>query len=87
MAGIKETLEVIDLAKKLGEAVTAAKADGSIDWRDLTKLGPVLVQMRTAVTDGKLIPEELKELDAAEAEELIARLGDAVASLVEAIVS
>lgn len=87
MAGIKETLEAIDLVKKVGDAITAAKADGSIDWKDLTKLGPVLAQMRTAVVDGKLIPEELKDLDETEIGELVNKLSEAVQTLVAAVIT
>lgn len=87
MAGIKETLDAVAMITKVADAITAAKADGSIDWKDLTKLGPVVVAMKTAVDGGALIPGEMKDLDAAEIETLFNATVEAAGKLISAIVS
>mgnify|MGYP001607184090 CR=1 FL=1 len=86
MAGIKETPEAIALIGKTADAIIAAKADGSIDWKDLVKLGPVIVAMKAAVDGGNLIPEELKDLDAAETDVVWGQLWGAVGKLITAVI-
>ncbi len=86
MAGIKETLEVVALVDKSADMIIAAKADGSIDWKDLAKLGPVIAALKAAVDGGNLLVVELKDLDAAETEALFAATTAAVTKLVGAIV-
>lgn len=87
MAGIKETEDLIKLIKVTGEVIQAAKADGSIDWKDLTKLGPEISAIKEAVVGGPSIPAELAELDSAEINTLFTELVDAVSTLVSAVVS
>ncbi len=87
MAGIKETLEAVGLIEKVADAIVAAKADGSIDWRDLAKLGPVVVAIKAAVDGGNLLPGEFKDLDAAETEQVFNATVSAAGKLVAAIVS
>lgn len=86
MAGIKETQEAITLISKMADAIAAAKADGSIDWKDLAKLGPVVVAMKAAVDGGNLIPAELKDLDAAETDVVWGSLWTAVGKLITSVI-
>jgi hypothetical protein len=87
MSGIKETQELIKLIAVTSEVLAAAKADGSIDYKDLTKLGPMIGALKAAVTDSKLISEELKELSPEETTALLIETVAAVKSLVDAVLS
>lgn len=83
--GIKETLELIDLLKVTGDTYAAAKADNSIDYKDLTKLGPMIPALKAALGDSGKIPVELKNLDSEEATKVFNELIGAVSALVAAI--
>lgn len=87
MSGIKETQELISLIATSAAVLTAAKADGSIDYRDLTKLGPMIGALKAGVDGAKLIPEELKELSPEEITQLLIETVAAVKSLVDAVIS
>jgi hypothetical protein len=86
MSGIKETEDLIKLVKVTGQLIQAAKADGSIDWKDIGKLGPEIAAIKDAVIGGPQIPEELKDLDEAEINQLFTDLVDAVTTLVQAVI-
>jgi hypothetical protein len=86
MHGIKETMEAVKLVEKVADAIAAAKADGSIDWKDLSKLGPVVVAMKDAVAGGQLLQAELKDLDAGETQLLFEAIVGATGKLISAII-
>jgi hypothetical protein len=86
MHGIKETMEAVQLIEKVAEAIAAAKADGSIDWKDLGKLGPVVVAMKDAVAGGQMLQAELKDLNAGETQLLFEAIVNATGKLVSAII-
>lgn len=85
--GIKETMDVVALIETTAVEITAAKADGHIDWRDAPKVAPVLVALKTALDGGNLIPEELKDLDSGEVQTLLEATLTAAQHLAMAIVS
>jgi len=86
MAGIKETLEVVALVDKTADLVMAAKADGSIDWRDLPKLGPEVAALKDALAGAQGIAAELADLDKDEVIKLYEASAAAVFKLAKAIV-
>lgn len=70
--GIKETKEVLALGFSLGKALKSAKEnDGKIDLNDIGLLLTVIPNVVPAVNDISLVPKELKDLDAAEGQELL----------------
>ena len=85
--GINETLELINLIKVTAEVYAAAKADNSIDYKDLTKLGPMIPALKDAASGSGKVPVELKNLDAEEASKVFNDLVGAVSALVAALVS
>jgi len=87
MSGIKETQELISLIATSAEVLKAAKADGSIDYKDLTKLGPMIGSLKAAIDGAKDIGTELKELSAEETTALLIETVAAVKSLVDAVLS
>lgn len=87
MSGIKETQDLIKLVQVSADVLKAAKADGSIDYKDLTKLGPMIGALKAAVDGAKLVSEELKELSPEETTELLIETVAAVKSIVDAVIS
>ena len=87
MSGIKETQELISLIATSAAVLKAAKADGSIDYKDLTKLGPMIGALKAAVDGAKDIGAELKELSPEEVTALLIETVAAVKSLVDAVIS
>lgn len=79
MAGtsIKESLEVLEAARVLLVDVKNVLADGKINGSDIGVLFDLLRQLGTlnaGLQGVEQIPAELKDLDAQEAEQLIAKL-------------
>ncbi|CAB4169935.1 hypothetical protein UFOVP901_19 [uncultured Caudovirales phage] len=87
MSGIKETQELISLIATSAAVLKAAKADGSIDYKDLTKLGPMIGALKAAVDGAKDVGAELKELSSEEITALLIDTVAAVKSLVDAVIS
>ena len=85
MAGIKETMDLVNLLDVTADVYAAAKADGSIDYKDLVKLGPEIAALRAAVDGANLIAEELKDLDKEELSALCPVLLAAIFKLVKSI--
>jgi len=85
--GTKETLELIKLLQVTADVYKAAKADGTINYADLTKLGPMIVALRDGLGGVAGIAAELKDLDAAEASEVTEKLVAALVAMVAAVVS
>lgn len=85
---IKATMEVIQLLKDVGAAIVAAKADGSIDWRDaLNKETRALIpDLQAAIKDGHLIPAELADLDGEESKQVYGGVVEALVVLAEAVI-
>lgn len=79
MATIKNTKELIKLVISGYKVYGQAKEDGKVDFKDLGLLLTLLPDLEVAFKDVGEIPAEVKDLDAAEAQELasfvIAELG------------
>lgn len=77
MAGIKETLEAIDLVGAVGSAGGRLYADDNITVTDIVaefiSLAPVI---GPAIEGANLIPEEARDYDADEIDQMVARLRD-----------
>lgn len=72
--GTPDTNEVLDLIAAAIKGYKAAAADGKLDFLDVGHLVPVLMAVGPAAQDiGDVIPE-LKDLDAAEGQALIAKV-------------
>ena len=67
---IKNTKEVVMLAFALGNAIKQANADGKVGYEDIGLLMTVIPSFGPAFEDISKVPAELKDLDAAEAQEL-----------------
>ena len=85
MAGIKETEEVIAFIQALAETIQEAKADGTIDIFDAMRAIKLMLPMTHAAQDAIKIKEELKDLDKAEIETLLAEMQVAVFAIIKAI--
>lgn len=85
MADVKEIMEVIAAVRKTAAAVKAAKADGTIDWRDLPKLGAPVMAWKDALNGFEKIKEELKDLDEQELPMVVGEAMDAIRELGEAL--
>lgn len=68
MAGIKNTLEVIDLGMAISGAVVSSMKDGKVDSADVPNLFPLFPVLMPAIEDLDQIPTELSDIDAAELE-------------------
>lgn len=82
----KETGEVITMLDDLANAIVAAKADGHVDWMDLPKFAPVVLDARAAVEGGDLIPAEIKSMTGEQAQALAEKAIMAAMKLVAAII-
>lgn len=69
--GIKETKELVDAVHTAIKAGKTALADGKIDIQDLGQILVLIPAIQSAVDGAKEIPSELKDLDSAEAAELV----------------
>lgn len=84
--GIKQSLEVIALVDETADLIVAAKADGTINWKDLKLLGSAVVSLREALAGAQTIPQELDDLNKDEVIELYKAASSAVLKLALAIV-
>jgi len=69
--GVQETKQVLDLAFAGAKAVQDALADGKIGLEDLGQLLPIIVAAGPAIDNISMVPKEIKDLDAAEAADLM----------------
>lgn len=72
--GVKNVLEVVNFAIALEKAISQAKADGKIGIEDAALLFPVVPLLAPAIDEIDQIPAELKDLDEAELEQLVAEV-------------
>ena len=86
MAGVKNTLELIDLVGVVSADIVAAKADGAITWFDLPKFSDVPGALNAAIDGADQIVSELKDLDKQEGQILVLRLLAAANDLSRAII-
>lgn len=84
--GIKESMELIDLILSCADAITNAKRDGVINWFDLPKFAPVVMASKKAVDGSDKIDDELKDLNAEEAQLIASAALFAGQALVKAVV-
>lgn len=87
MSDVTNSMEVLDAVNALAVAVSKAKADGHVDWKDLPDLLPVVSAVKKAVDGAAKISDELKTLDAAGAQALAEKAFSAVSALVSAVVA
>lgn len=71
MADIKNTLEVLELARQAGVTTAEVLADGKVGLTDLPKLAKLWSPAKAALEGVSVIQEEVKDLDAAEVTQLI----------------
>ena len=81
----KESEDVIKFIEGLTEAITKAKADSSVDWKDLRFAAPLIILGRDALQDAKLISNEIKGASGEELEALVTRTMTAATLLLDAI--
>lgn len=84
--GIKESMELIELILSCADAITNAKRDGVINWFDLPKFAPVVMAAKKAVDGSDKIDDELKDLNAEEAQLIASAALFAGQALVKAVV-
>jgi hypothetical protein len=73
---LKNTLEVIALSKETAVQVKAALADKNLDWRDIPRVVALFGPAKKALDGIKDVPAEIKDLDEAEANQLMAACMD-----------
>ena len=83
MSDIKDTKELISLIAVLAKAFKEASADGKIDALDLAVLIQIIPTIAPALEGASTIPEELKDLDAAEIAEITESVKEVVGQLVD----
>lgn len=71
---VNETKEALSLVIALYKAGAKSLSDGKLDLADAANLFAVLPKVGPALSDLSKIPQELSELDASEAGELIAHV-------------
>lgn len=71
MADVKNTLEVLELARQAGVTAAEVLADGKIGITDLPKLAKLWAPARAALEGISLIPDEVSDLDGAEVTQLV----------------
>jgi len=76
---IKETLEVVALVKALGEKMEQVAVDGKVTVMEVIAAFPGLVAPGfAAIKDANMVAEEMKDLDAAEIQQLVQACLDAM---------
>lgn len=73
--GIQHTKEMLVLVLSVANLYSEAKKDGKIDLNDAGLLFTLFPKLGPAITDAGMIPDEFKNMDSAEAQELIAMIG------------
>lgn len=71
MTDIKDTKELVALIAVLAKAFKEANADGKVDVTDIAQLITIIPAIGPALEGVGTIPEELKDLDEAEINELV----------------
>lgn len=87
MADLKETKELLKGLKEIGVATKKILKDGKLGVDDLPILLPVLQQSAVlveALAGAKEIPAEIKDLNLAEAQELLAEVFGLIKAIREA---
>jgi|GEM_PF-2517461 len=87
MATIKESMEILQAVDVLASCVKAAKADGSLDWKDIPKFGPMIPASIKAIQDISKVKEELQDLDDQETKELLDKAMSSAINLINAIIA
>lgn len=82
---MKESQDVIVAIEGLAEAISRAKEDGSVDWKDIRHAAPLLVLAKNAINDAKNIPAEWKGASGEELEETATRLMAGCVLLIDSI--
>lgn len=82
---VKGSLELLDVLGTLAVDYKAAMADGQFSLFDLPKFADLYPKIRTFSADAKLIPSELKNLDAEAVGKLVTALVDVVTKVLDAV--
>jgi hypothetical protein len=80
--GIQDIIDLFDLIDGALDAFIAAKADGSIDWKDALKFLKLYDEIKAAVAGLQNLLPQVKDLDGAELEVVAGR---AIASVQKAM--
>lgn len=72
MAGIKETLDVMNLAAMAAVQAKEIMADGKVNALDLPKLVPLWQPMKDAIDNAAAMKDEMADLDKDEVKALVA---------------
>ena len=80
---IKETMEFLAGIETTVIQYKAAMEDGSLGLFDIPKLLPIIRDMKTGLEGMGIMAAELKELDTAELEALIAKVSGIVAIIID----
>lgn len=84
MAGIKESLEVVDVLKKISSIIIDVKSDGVVNFWDVIHLLKLYKSVSSAIENGDKIKSELLDLDVQEKNMLIQEMQDAIFMLLKA---
>ena len=88
MAGIKESLEALELLPKIAETIEAIYEDKKLDVRDLFRtetFSSLAAQAVSAAKDIQKVPEELADLDHEEVVQLISAVTSGLLAIAKAI--
>ena len=75
--GVTSSLTVLDFVVKLVAAIEVAEADGKLTFSDILALKDVVPTVKPMLDALHSVPDELKDLDADEVEQLIAKAAEA----------
>ncbi len=81
---IKETMEVFTAVEAEADAIIASCADGKLGLGDIKHQLPVLAKARAAFDHAGSIAAELKDLDEAEIEQVVAKIASVGSKVMEA---
>jgi hypothetical protein len=84
MAGIKESLDVVDVLKKVASIISDVKSDGVINFWDVIHLVKLYKSVSIAIENSEKIKSELLDLDVQEKNMLIQEMQDAIFLLLKA---
>jgi hypothetical protein len=84
MASIKESLDVVDVLKKVASIISDVKSDGVINFWDVIHLVKLYKSVSIAIENADKIKEELLDLDSQEKNMLIQEMQDAIFMVLKA---
>jgi len=76
MSGFKETKDLIDFLLAAVECWSKVYDDGSVDMTDIPDFWEIFMKIGPLIENSEMIPQEVKDLDAAELKELLKHIQD-----------